>query len=235
MEVSKRLRIEKAFYRNLCDILLEGIKGFTISEKSLMKRYKFINPEVMNAYYEKGKDVVSVGSHYANWEWGIIIAPMQLLHKLYAFYTPISNKYLDKYVRNSRGKLGTKMISLKDIREAFKAERDVPTTFFFGADQSPSNPKAAYWMTFLNQDTPCMQGLEFFARRYKMPVVYYDVQRIKRGHYNVELKVLEEEPGKTESGEITEKYMRFLEQIIKNKPEDYLWSHRRWKHKRIKE
>jgi KDO2-lipid IV(A) lauroyltransferase len=215
--------------------LLEGIKGFTISKKSLMKRYQFINPELINAYFKKGIDVVSVGSHYANWEWGIIIAPIQLQHMLYAFYTPISNKYLDKYVRDSRSKLGTKMISLKDIREAFKTERDVPTTFFFGADQSPSNPKAAYWMTFLNQDTPCMQGLEFFARRYKMPVIYFDVQRIKRGHYTVELKVLEEEPGKTESGEITEKYMHFLEKIIKNKPEDYLWSHRRWKHQRKKE
>jgi KDO2-lipid IV(A) lauroyltransferase len=235
MQATEKLRIEKAFYRNLCDILLEGIKGFTISEKSLQKRYRFLNPELMNQYYEHGIDIVSVGSHYANWEWGIIIAPLQLHHKLYAFYTPLSNRYLDRYVRDSRGKLGTKLISLKDIREAFKAERNFPTTFFFGADQSPSNPKAAYWMTFLNQDTPCMQGLEFFARRYKMPVVYYDVQRIKRGHYTVELKVLEKEPGKTESGEITEKYMRFLEQIIINKPEHYLWSHRRWKHQRIKD
>ncbi len=235
LEVSERRRIEKAFYRNLSDILLEGIKGFTISQKSLLKRYKFINPELMNSYFEKGIDVVSIGSHYANWEWGIIIAPLHISHALYAFYTPVSNKYLDRYIRYSRGKLGTKMISLKDIRESFRAERDVPTTFFFGADQSPSNPKAAYWMTFLNQDTACMQGLEFFARRYKMPVVYYDVQRIKRGHYTVELNVLEEDPVNTESGELTEKYMRFLEQIIIKNPEDYLWSHRRWKHQRNKE
>jgi KDO2-lipid IV(A) lauroyltransferase len=235
IDSAEKLRIEKAFYHNLCDILLEGIKGFTISEKSLMKRYRIINPELMNNYYKKGLDVVSVGAHYANWEWGIIIAPIQMLHKLYAFYTPVSNKYLDRYIRESRSKLGTKMISLKGIREAFRAERDVPTSFFFGADQCPSNPKAAYWMTFLNQDTACMQGQEFFARRYKMPVVYFDVQRIKRGYYTAEIKVLEEEPEKTKPGELTEKYMQFLEQIIIKKPEDYLWSHRRWKHQRIKD
>ena len=231
----ERFKIEKAFYRHLCDILLEGMKGFTISKKSLMKRYRILNPELMNNYYEKGIDVVSVGAHYANWEWGIIIAPAQMLHKLYAFYTPVSNKYLDQYIRNSRSKLGTKLISLKGIREAFRTEREVPTSFFFGADQSPSNPKAAYWMTFLNQDTACMQGLEFFARRYKMPVVYFDVQRVKRGYYTIEIKVLEEEPANTKPGELTEKYMRFLEQIIIKKPEDYLWSHRRWKHQRTKD
>ncbi len=231
----ERLKIEKAFYHHLCDILLEGIKGFTISKKSLLKRYIFLNPELMNNYYKKGIDVVSVGAHYANWEWGIIIGPEQMLHKLYAFYTPVSNKYLDQYIKDSRSKLGTKLISLKGIREAFRTERNIPASFFFGADQSPSNPKAAYWMTFLNQDTACMQGLEFFARRYKLPVIYFDVQRIKRGYYTVELKVLEEETGNTKPGELTEKYMRFLEQIIIKKPEYYLWSHRRWKHQRTKE
>ncbi len=235
MEVSERTRIAKAFYRNLCDILLEGIKGFTMRQKILLKKYRLINPDLMKSYFEKGIDIVSVGSHYANWEWGIIIAPLQIKHKLYAFYTPVTNKYLEQYIQRSRKKLGTNMISLKGIREAFAYERNRPATFFFGADQSPSNPKAAYWMNFLNQDTPCMKGLEFFAKRYKMPVIYYDVQRIKRGYYTIELKVLEEESGNTEPGEITEKYMYFLEQIILKKPEDYLWSHRRWKHQRNKE
>lgn len=227
-------RITKAFYRHLCDILLEGIKGFTISEKSLLKRYKAINPEILDKYFEEGKDIVSAGAHYANWEWGISVASIHLKHKFVAFYTPLTNPYLNRYIENSRNKFGAEMVSLKGLKKAFTIERDIPASFFFGADQNPSNPKSSHWMTFLNQDTPCMMGLELFARRYKMPVIYFDVQRVKRGYYSAELFVLEAKPEDTKTGEITEKYMRFLEQIIIRKPEHYLWSHRRWKHKRTK-
>lgn len=229
---SDQAMIIKGFYRNLCDILLEGIKGFTMAEKDLRKRYVFVNPEVMNDLYDQGKDVVSVGAHYANWEWGIMAAPFQLKHRLLAFYTPLTNKYIDTYMRRSRKKWGTELVSNREVKGIIDAKNDEPVTYFFGADQSPGNPKGAHWMEFLNQDTACMKGAEFFARRYHLPVVYYDVQRVRRGYYTVTLKVLENDPVNTNSGEITENYMHTLEGIILKKPEDYLWSHRRWKHSR---
>jgi KDO2-lipid IV(A) lauroyltransferase len=225
-------KIAKAFYKHLCDLLVEGIKGFSMSKSTLHKRYKFKNPELMREYYDKGISVVSVGAHYGNWEWGIIIVPTEIQHKLYAFYTPISNKHLERYITRERNKLGSHMINLKELRNAFRINYNEPVTLFFGADQNPSNPNATYWMTFLNQETGCLLGPEYFARRYKMPVVYYDVQRVKRGYYEVELKKLEEHPENTKPGELTEKYMRFVESIVRKKPENYLWSHRRWKHKR---
>jgi len=230
----EKINIIKGFYHNLCDILLEGIKGFTISKKALMKRYVFVNPEVMNDLYEKGINVVSVGAHYANWEWGIMAAPLQLKHKLYAFYTPLTNTFMDSYMRKNRKKWGTELVSNREVKRVFSEQNDKPVTYFFGADQSPSNPKGSHWMNFLNQDTATMKGPEFFARRYQLPVVYYDVQRIKKGHYTVTLKVIENDPVNTASGEITENYMHTLEGLIINKPEDYLWSHRRWKHSRNK-
>ena len=90
-------------------------------------------------------------------------------------------------------------------------------------------------MQFLNQDTACIKGPEIFARRNRLPVVYFDVQRVKKGYYTVYLKVIEDDPINTVSGEITEKYMHTLEQVIIKKPEDFLWSHRRWKHERKQE
>ena len=225
-------KIIKGFYHNLSDIILEGVKGFTISKESLLKRYVFVNPEVLNELYDRGQDIVAVGAHYANWEWGIMAAPLQLNHKLYAFYTRLTNRPMDNFMRKNRMKWGTKLIRIKEVKSAFDAEDDKPVAYFFGADQSPSNVKGAHWMNFLNQDTACMKGAEFFARRYRMPVVYFDVQRIKRGYYTVTLKVIEDDPGNTSSGEITEKYMRTLEQIVLSKPENYLWSHRRRKHHR---
>jgi KDO2-lipid IV(A) lauroyltransferase len=225
-------KIMKGFYHNLSDLILEGVKGFTISRESLLKRYSFVNPEVLNEFFEEGQNIVAVGGHYANWEWGIMAAPLQLRHKLYAFYTRLTNRHMDDFMRRNRMKWGTELIKISEVKKAFDARDEKPVAYFFGADQSPSNVKGAHWMQFLNQDTACMKGAEFFARRYRMPVVYFDVQRIKKGYYTVTLKVLENDPGNTSSGEITEKYMRTLEQLIFDKPEDYLWSHRRWKHVR---
>lgn len=226
--------IIKGFYHNFCDIMIEGIKGQTLTKKDMLERYVFVNPKVLNDLYSKGQDVICVGAHYANWEWGIMAAPLQLNHKLFAFYTPLTNKHIDSYMRQNRKKWGTELVAQKDVRKPFNERKDEPAAYFFGADQSPSNPKGSHWMEFLNQDTACMKGPEFFARRYRLPVVYFDVQRFKKGHYTVMLKVLEDDPANTISGEITENYMHTLEQLILNKPEDYLWSHRRWKHSRDK-
>ena len=228
-------KIIKGFYRNLCDILVEWVKGQTISKKDLQERYVFVNPEVLNDLYSKGQDVLCVGSHYANWEWGIMAAPLQLSHKLFGIYTPMTNKLIDSYIRKNRKKSGSELVAKQDVRKVFNAKKDKPAAYFFGADQSPSNPKGSHWMEFLNQDTPCMKGPEFFARRYRLPVVYFDIQRLKRGYYTAKLKVIEDDPVNTTSGEITENYMHTLEQLIIKKPGDYLWSHRRWKHSRDKE
>ncbi len=176
--------------------------------------------------------MVSVGAHYANWEWGIMAAPLQLRHKLYAFYTPLNNKPMDTYMRQNRRKWGTELVSVRDVRKVLSVQKNEPVMYFFGADQSPAHPRNSHWMEFLNQDTACMKGPEFFARRYRLPVVYFDVQRIKKGYYSITLKVLENDPVNTASGEITENYMHTLERIVFDKPEDYLWSHRRWKHNR---
>ena len=135
-------------------------------------------------------------------------------------------------MRNNRKKWGTELVPSAEAKNVFELKKDKPVCYFFGADQSPKNLKGSHWMQFLNQDTACIKGPEIFARRNRLSVVYFDVQRVKKGHYTVNLKVLENDSLNTASGEITEKYMRKLEQIVLDKPEDFLWSHRRWKHAR---
>lgn len=233
LNLSEQKKIARKFYHNLSDILLEGIKGFSLSKTQLNSRYKILNPELLDDYFTQNKHIVAVGSHYANWEWGIMAAPLQVKHKIIAFYTPLTNTLIDAYMRKNRSKHGTIMISSNDARKALSMPKDQPHLYFFGGDQSPSNIKGAHWMTFLNQDTAVMKGAEFFAKIGNSPVVYFDVQRLKRGFYTVKLSILCEDSKSTENSVITENYMRKLEEIIRNKPEDFLWSHKRWKHSRL--
>ncbi len=226
-------KIAKGFYKNLSDITLESIKGLSMSQKTLRKRYPVINIELLDDYFKKGQSIIGLAAHYANWEWGVISFGFQFKHKSIGLYKPLSNKYIDNYVKKARAAWGMNLVSIKDTRKAFEEEHKKPTVFFMISDQSPSNIKRAKRVQFLNQDTACLHGAELYAKKYDIPLVFGDVQRIKRGYYQVELSVFEENPQNTAEGEITERYMKKLEEIIRAKPENWLWSHKRWKHNNI--
>jgi len=225
-------KIAKAAYKNLADITIEGIKGFSMSKTELVKRYKVTNPEILDKYFEQGRSVIGIGSHYANWEWGVLCFSLQFKHKSIGIYKPLSNKYIDTYIRKTRAAWGMNLESIKRTNDTFEKNKNTASLYFLVADQSPSNIVSAYWIDFLNQDTACLHGPENYAKQYNLPIVYGNVTRIKRGFYTVELIELFEESKNTEDAQITKKFMGVLENIIKEKPENWLWSHKRWKKKR---
>lgn len=226
-------QLSKDFYRHFCDILLEGIKGLSMSKGELLKRYRITNPELLNAHYEKKQSVIAVGSHYANWEWGVLCSSLQTKLKTMGFYMPLSNKLIDQYIKKSRAAWGMYLISVKDTVKGFHENRNSPCIYILISDQSPSNKDKAVWINFLNQDTAFLHGAEKYAQLTKFPIVYTDVQRLKRGYYTVEFSVLCENPNETKPGEITTLFANKLESIIKAKPEHWLWTHKRWKLKKI--
>ena len=224
--------IARKTYTNLTDILLESLKGFSVREEKLIKRYKILNPEFLDRYFEKNQSIIGVTGHYANWEWGALAGSAQMKHKPIAFYKPLSNSYIDQYIKSSRAESGTLLYSIRQTSETFSKHKHENCIFLMVADQSPSDSKKAYWIDFLNQDTACLHGPEKHARINNYPVIYLDIQRIKRGYYTVQFSQLIENPAEETDGLITEKYMRQLEQIIREKPENWMWSHKRWKKKR---
>lgn len=225
--------ISKAYYHHLSDILLEGIKALTMNEESALTRYRFQNPELMDDLYRQNRNAMAVGGHYNNWEWGGIAFGKQILYKSVAFYKPLSNKYVDNYLTKSRVKGRTALVSISDTADVFKKNWGEPAVFIMVADQSPSSTRLAYWVNFLNQDTPALHGPEKYARIYNLPVVYGGVKKIRRGYYELYFRMICDDPSKTRDGEITEKFMQMLEEDILSDPRYYLWSHRRWKHKRV--
>lgn len=227
----EHLEIAKKFYQHFCDLILESLKTFTISEKEVLKRVTCKNPEVINKYYDRKQSVILAGGHYNNWEIFAVAVSALIKHKAIAIYKPLSNKYFDKKMRDTRSKYGLYMISTKIVKQIFEQEANNLTATIFAIDQSPSNPKSAHWMKFLNQDTAVLFGTEKYAKAYNYPVVYGRINKEKRGHYSFEFFDVTDQPAATAHGEITEKITQLLETDIRNIPEYWLWSHRRWKHR----
>lgn len=228
----ENIEICKKFYRHFCDLVVESLKTFTISEKEVLKRVIFTNPEVIDKYFDQKRSVIIAGGHYNNWELFAVAVDALIKHKTVGIYKPLSNKYFDGKMRGTRSKYGLEMISTKEVKPFFDKHINVLTATIFGTDQSPSNPNNAYWMKFLNQDTGVLFGAEKFAKEYNYPVVYGRINKLKRGHYSLDFTDVTETPTETAYGEITEKITLLLEKDIEAIPQYWLWTHRRWKHKR---
>ncbi|HAN78010.1 MAG TPA: lipid A biosynthesis acyltransferase [Bacteroidales bacterium] len=233
--VQERKAIMHKYYRNVADILVESLKGFDMKIRKNDLRIKILNPEFLDSYYEQGKHVMINMGHYGNWEWIAHYMPLQTKHVCATIYKPISNPYIDQYMREKRMAGGFKLASIANTRvfmsELTSAE---PFVVIFASDQSPSNVSKAIWVNFLNKDTACLQGAEFYSRLYDMPMIFMNVIRVKRGYYEATYSLLCNTPKETVSGELTQIFNAKLEEEIKRIPELWIWSHKRWKHQRQK-
>jgi len=228
----EQLEIQRKFYHHLCDLVVESLKTFTISQKQVLKRVTCKNPEMIDAYFDQNKSVIIAGGHLNNWEIFAVAVDKIIKHKTIGIYKPLTSKFFDKKMRETRSKYGLLMIPTYEVKQYLNKYKDVPTATIFGFDQSPSNPHKAYWTKFLNQDTAVLYGTEKLAREYNYPVLYGRINKESRGHYSFEFFKVTDNPKETAPGEITEHITQALEKDIRATPQYWLWSHRRWKHKR---
>lgn len=225
--------IAKEFYSHFCDLIIESLKYFSMSEKQLRRRYEIVNPQFFEPYAKQNKNIILTAGHYGNWEWLAVSLPFHCpKHLILGIYKPLKNKFFNKKMYISRSKTGLKLISPREVPAAFEKHKNILNASAFLTDQTPSNPLQCYWTNFLNQDTPVLFGTEKFAVRYNYPVIFGYITKIKRGYYKIEYKLVCENPSETKKYDITEKHTRMLEENIVNAPAYWLWSHRRWKHNR---
>lgn len=226
------LQIRRRFYRHLCDIIIETIKGFSLNEKQLLQRYRVENPEITSLFFNQNKNIICLASHYNNWEYGILALGSAFQHQAVSIYMKLSNPYMEKYGTRVRSRYGMKMLAVQDTRDYFSQQHEKPLAVILAADQSPSNVDKLIWTNFLGKETACLHGPEAYAKKMNAPIVYFAVKKLKRGFYSLTLEMLNENPTETAYGEITAQYMRRLEKDIVVRPEYWLWSHRRWKHRK---
>ena len=228
-------RLERRYYRYLADMVMEGVYNVFFATPPYLKRhYRLTNRQVVDRHYERGESVVLMSAHLANWEYMVSSLNMQLLHHGIGVGKPLNDKIVANFITRRRTRYGTQIVDQTDVRQhvAYYDRHRVPVALMMLSDQSPSNPRKSYWTTFLGRDTAFLYGAENFARRYNYPVIYYTVDRVKRGYYEVTFTPLCDDPSAVPQYTIVERYARMLEKDILRCPERWLWSHRRWKHKR---
>ncbi len=229
----KQLAIEREFYAHFCDLITESIKAFSISKTELERRFTQRNPELFQKYFDRGQHVTLVGGHSGNWELFAVSVALHLPHQPVALYAALHNEFINRKILQSRSKFGLWMKSYAEVKQMMKGKVVKPVAVIFGSDQSPNIKQQPYWTEFLNQETGVQFGTEKFARDNNAPVIYGFIHKVKRGHYEMEYKLVCENPTELKMGEITERHTRLLEADIRQEPAYWLWTHKRWKRKKI--
>ncbi len=224
-------KIAKKYYRFLADLIVEIIKMKTISAKQMRERLIIINPEEYFQYLDNNKSIIMVTAHYGNWEWGIPMAALLSDHPTLVIYKPLNNEKFGVIFNKMRTRFGGIMVPMKQTFRKIMAYKDQAHTSVFLADQTPAYHESDVFINFLNQPTLVFKGIEKIAKKNNSPIVFCHIDRIKRGYYQCKFTTLTTQPREFAEREITILYNRFLENIICEKPELWLWSHRRWKHK----
>ncbi|WP_432714533.1 lysophospholipid acyltransferase family protein [Pedobacter sp.] len=225
------ISIEKAYYKYLCNLIVEIIKMPHLSKKELEKRYKFKNLELIEDRLLNGESVIACSAHYGNWEWGMLAFGLNLSETKYVIYKPLNNEVFNKWFYELRARFGNTPIAMKQTLRTVAGSRKLTSVFCFASDQTPVRDPANYWLNFLHQPTMVFSGAEKIAVQTNRPVFYLKVDVVKRGYYEVTCVPIAEHPKETREHEITAAQFKILEDHIHAAPQYWLWSHRRWKHK----
>ncbi len=222
-----------AFYQNLFDVTIETIKIATAPKHFYNKHLTLHGMDVIDDLNKKNKPFILVCGHFSNWEWA-----GQALHQnatqVDVLYHPLSSPWFDWFMYSIRTRFGVYPIKMNSALREMLQRKNISSAVTFIADQTPSTENC-YWMNFLNQDTPVFMGVEKLAKRFNYPIVFGEGYRNKRGYYDVHFWMMCAEPNSTNEFEITQMHTKALEKQINKHPEQWLWSHRRWKHKRVKQ
>ncbi len=226
--------IEKKFYRHLCDLFLEIIKSMGMSKDQMLKRFKVKNIEVLTQFEKQNRSAFLLCGHYASWEWMMSLG-YHMNHLGYGIYRPIKNPYFDNLIKEIRSRHDAYMIPQKTAAELIrqKEKKNERGVYGFASDQSPRPTPKSYWRPFMGINVPVYTGAERLARELNIPLVFGKIKRVKRGYYELEFKLITDQPKTTAVNEITDIYTEWLEEQIKEDPTQYFWTHKRFKNAKL--
>ncbi len=227
---AERKKIARQFYRNFTDNFFEILKLLSASQAFLRRHFVIDNQDVFEKYYREGRKCQLLLGHTFNWEMANLVVPLYSQYTFLTAYMPLESKLFDRLQKNLRSRTGAIMLPATSLTRSILPFRHRPYLLALVADQSPGNPQKAYWLNFFGRPTPMIPGPEKGARAGNIPVVFGEIHKSKRGYYRATLELGAENPAELAEGELTRRYVAFLESAIRKNPSMWLWSHRRWKH-----
>lgn len=232
---SERVASAQQFYVHLAEVLVESLRHFHAGKDELSARFHHVNPEVLAPFADKPPGVLMCCGHYGNWERYAVTAGGALPIPVMGVYKPLSNAFYDDLILRTRGKQGTELVPMKQVSQWMRDEAGRAKAVTLAVDQRPLDPKKAWWMEWMGQETAMHFGLEAFARKYDMPVVFFAVGKAKgkpRGHWEVRYELITTSPKAWPKGALLKAAYDRIERQIREEPAHWLWSHTRWKHPR---
>jgi Kdo2-lipid IVA lauroyltransferase/acyltransferase len=218
------------FQKYFARLFSEIIYSFIVSQKGILKRIRFHNPELVSQIISEKGGAFLLTAHYGNWEMSSLAMPSVFGDKLGAIYLPLSNKRLDSWVKEKRIRFGLHFMSPTEVLQSLRKKQEMKGICFI-ADQAPANPSTAHWTLFMGRMTSFSPGIERMSKLLKWPVVYGHIQPDGKGNYELFFEKICDDPARMENGEITRKYVAKLQEEILKNPHYWLLSHRRWKHR----
>ncbi len=225
--------IQRKFYSHMCDMFLEMIKSISISDKEIKRRFTFTNLEYLRELEGKNKSIIVMLGHYASYEWINALQLYDLKFRSFGVYKKIKNKYFDDLAKKIRGRFDGTLITTYKATEKirYNEEQGILGNYAMIADQSPKMSRAKTWIKFMGIRVPVFDGSDRLARKLDMSVFYLHVEKTGRGYYSATLKPITEDARNEPDHFITKRFIELLEKQIRKKPEYYLWTHKRWKHR----
>lgn len=227
------VEITRKYYRHLAELFVEIACALYIPKRELDRRVRFLNPELVDGYYDEGRHIVGVTSHYANWEWGYCFQ-LHCRHRIAEVYKRMSGRVSERLFRDIRSRFGGLPVEMGNLKPLFFEASRNPVLVYLVADQSPAgNEKSWYFTSFMGIDgTPVFTGPEKIARKLDAVFLYVDMRKNGCGRYSIEFSTLCEHSREMPENSLIDMYLRKTEEVIRNKPEYWMWSHRRWKRRR---
>lgn len=224
-------KIRHKFYHNFFDYLAEMIKGFTISERELKVRIQHLNRDVFQECYDEKKDVILLAGHVFNWEWMNVLTTFLPQENCHPVYRKVNNDFWEEKIKIIRNQFGNKALEAKEvIRNILKEKESGHSAYMFVADQTPHHSEIHYGLEFLNQLTPVFIGYDRLSKKKNLAFVYCEMKKVKRGYYQVNYYRIYPDGENFEPYEVVNKFHKLLENTIRKHPDNWLWSHRRWKY-----
>lgn len=231
-------RVSRQFYWHFAQLLVEILRLASISPAELRRRVRFTNPELLGGYLAQGRQVLGVGSHLGNWEWVLAGAALAFPGRVAGVYKPLSNSFFEHFVRRLRARLGAEVVPMLSTLRYLVAHRGQGQILSLVSDQAAGSDDRPYWTDFLHRPAGFYTSTDRLTPQFAAVVLCASTRRVGRGYYTVTFTELPGDEASAAAGPeaarypLTAAFVRQLEADIRAAPEQYLWTHRRWKHQR---